>query len=229
VIQRKLRAAVFGPTGLAGAGVVHAWQAEERVTEVRAITRRPLPYSLPRLTEVACTDFLELTPVAESLSGVDAVCFCLGISASQVKSEQEYRRITHDFALAAGEATLAASPSAVFHFVSGSGVSEKSRMMWARVKAETERDLSRLGLAGCVHWRPAMILAEVPVAGLRRIQRMALTVVRPLRFLERFTVGNKCLGEAMLQTTLDGRRAGTIEHAEIRSLAESYRQSHAEP
>lgn len=43
---------VFGSTGTAGTGVVHACLAEPIVSEVRAITRRPLAASHAKLHEV---------------------------------------------------------------------------------------------------------------------------------------------------------------------------------
>ena len=221
--ERELSVAVFGPTGLAGTGVVQAWLADPRVREVRAVTRRPLAASDPRLQEVRCQDFLALEPIAASLAGLDAVCFCLGISASQAGSREEYRRITHDFALAAGRVVQSASPEATFHFISGSGTSPRSWMNWARVKAETERDLGRLGLGGCVYWRPAMILPEAPPDRLTRAQQLGGQLVRPLRFLPGLSVANTEIGEAMLQVSLENRREGVMENAKIRALAARYR------
>ncbi|MEN8158711.1 MAG: epimerase [Myxococcota bacterium] len=220
-----LRVAVFGATGLAGTGVVRACLDDPRVAEVRAVTRRPLAISEPRLAEVHCDDFLDLTPHDDTLRDLDAVCFCLGISASQAKSKADYRRITHDFALAAGRATLAASPGAVFHFVSGSGASERSWMDWARVKAETERDLERLGLGGCLAWRPGMILPEAPPDRIAWHQRIGHAVAGALRFLPDLSVANTAIGEAMLQATLDGPPDGVIGNREIRRLAGRYREA----
>lgn len=219
----QLKAAVFGPTGLVGAGVTRAWLDDPRVAEVRAVSRRPLPYSAPGLRPVECPDFLDLAPLRESLEGIDAVCYCLGRSYSQVQDAAEYRRITYDFALAAGRAVLAASPDATFHFVSGSGTSLESRMNWARVKAETEQALGELGLGGCVCWRPAGILHEVKPDRMTAYHRMGVAVGALLRGFRSLTVGNRAIGEAMLQSTLDGRREGIIENREIRDLADRYR------
>lgn len=218
-----LTVAIFGPTGLAGTGVVHAWLGDPRVAEVRAVARRPMAIADPRLVEVPCDDFLDLDEIAGSLSGLDAVCFCLGISASQAESREEYRRITHDFAFAAGRAVLGASPQAHFHFVSGSGTSARSLMNWARVKAETERDLSALGLRGCVHWRPAMILPDVEPDRYAPMQRLAATLARPFQFLPRLAIANTAIGEAMLEATFEDRRDGVIENREMRALADRYR------
>ncbi len=218
-----LRVAVFGATGLAGTGVVRACLEDPRIAEVRSVTRRPLRFSEPGLKEVRCHDFLDLDPVAPDLEGLDALCFCLGISASQAASQEDYRRITHDFALAAGRATRAASPQAAFHFISGSGAGERSWMSWARVKAETERDLARLGLARCLSWRPAMILPEEAPDRLTWVQMLGGALARPLAFLPDFSVGNVAIGEAMIQATFEGRKDGVVENREIRELAARHR------
>lgn len=219
----QLTVAVFGPTGLVGTGVTRAWLDDPRVAEVRAVSRRPLPYSAPGLRPVECRDFLDLAPLRESFEGIDAVCYCLGRSYSQVRDAAEYRRITYDFALAAGREVLAASPDATFHFVSGSGTSLESRMNWARVKAETEQALGELGLGGCVCWRPAGILHEVKPDRMTAYHRMGVAVGALLRGFRSLSVGNRAIGDAMLQATLDGRREGIIENREIRDLADRYR------
>jgi uncharacterized protein YbjT (DUF2867 family) len=104
-----LRVAIFGATGLAGTGVVRAWLEDPRVAEVRAVTRRALSLAEPGLNEIHCENFLELEPIAPMLRELDAVCFCLGISASKAKSKADYRRVTH-VALAAGRATPIIGP-----------------------------------------------------------------------------------------------------------------------
>ena len=177
------RVAIFGATGVAGTGVLHACLEDRGVAQVRAITRRGLPRAEPRLLEVRCSDFLDEASLAGSLEEIDAVCFCLGISASQAPSRAEYRRITYEIALAAGRATRASSPDAIFHFISGSGTSPRSFMNWARVKAETEHALSGLGLGGCVHWRPAMILPEAEPESLAWGQRLGAALARPFASL----------------------------------------------
>ena len=223
--EDELRVAIFGATGLAGTGVLRAWLDDARVTEVRAITRRPLATDDPRITEVLCKDFLDLDPVASALAGVEAVCFCLGISASQAKDRNDYYRITHDMALAAGRATRTASPDAIFHFISGSGTSHRAWMNWARVKAETEDDLSALGLGGCIHYRPAMILPAAEPNRLSFVQRAGSAVAQPLAFLPDFAVDNTAIGEAMIGTTLDRQSEGTLENRDIRKAASRYRAS----
>lgn len=218
---------VFGATGLAGRGVVRACLDDPRVREIRAIVRRPLPVSDARLREVHCDDFADLAPIAETFEGIDAVLYCLGISASQVDGEAAYRVITYDYGLAAGQIVAERSPKAVFHFISGSGTHTQSRFMWARVKGETEDALRELGLGGIVCWRPGMITTDGIPPGIPWSYRIAHTLARPLRFLSSMSVHHEDIGRAMLQLTIEGRREGTIDNREIRTTADRYRAARA--
>jgi uncharacterized protein YbjT (DUF2867 family) len=116
-----MKVLVFGATGSAGGSVLRACLASPAVEEVRAILRRPLTLAHDRLRVFVHDDFLDHGAVAEAFVGVDACFFCLGISATQVSGEEEYRRITHGFALAAARALKLHSPAAAFHFISGRG------------------------------------------------------------------------------------------------------------
>src|SRR4030095_12851567 len=109
------------------------------------VVRRPLDVTHAKLERVVHTDYADYTAIASAFAGIDACFWCLGKSSTQVKSEAEYRRLTYDFALAGARALRAASPSATFHFISGKSTALDSRYMWARVKAETERDLIAAG------------------------------------------------------------------------------------
>ena len=109
------RVVVFGSTGTAGTGVIHACLAEAGVSEIRAITRRPLDRSpRPKLREIRCSDFTNLDPIALELKGVDCCLFCLGTSVRNVKGEDEYRQIHVTYALAAARTLRAESPDASF-------------------------------------------------------------------------------------------------------------------
>jgi uncharacterized protein YbjT (DUF2867 family) len=143
---------IFGATGTAGGGVLKVCLSHPVVEEVRAITRRPLSITSDKLRVFVHENFMEYEPVSGAFKDVQACFYCLGISTMQVSGEQEYRKITHDFALAAAQMLKIQNPDAVFHFISGQGTNLDSRFMWARVKAETERDL--MSLTNTVCWRP---------------------------------------------------------------------------
>lgn len=203
---------IFGATGSAGGSILRACLASPIVSEVRTITRRPLKIEHPKLRAFTHSDFLDFAPMANAFDGIDALLFCLGVSATQVSAD-EYRVITHDYALAAAAMLKARSPEAAYHFISGQGTRSGSKIMWSRVKAETENEL--MDLVGAVCWRPAAIDGE-PVGTYRKLQPF-YKLLRPFRSLY---IGGQDLGRAMLQATFEKMRRRVIENREIREIAE---------
>lgn len=216
------RIVLFGATGLAGGGVLRACLAAPEIARVVAVVRRPLEITSPKLREVRCEQFDDLSPIAADLADIDACFYCLGIASSGI-AEARYRTITKDYALAAARALRAASPEHTFHFISGNGTNTKSHFMWARVKAETEEALKAFGLAGIVCWRPAMILADHPPSNLPWIVRTAYPVLRLARGIRSLAVEADALGFAMIQEELESRKEGTLDNAAIRAAADRYR------
>ncbi|MEA2559360.1 MAG: hypothetical protein QOH06_864 [Acidobacteriota bacterium] len=208
---------LFGATGSAGGSVFRVCLETPAVEEVRVIVRRPLDLAHGRLRMFVHGNYLDFAAVEEAFANVDACLYCLGISATQVSVEKEYRVITHDFALAAAHALKAHSPGAAFHFVSGQGTSLDSRMMWARVKAETERDLKEVVDTVC--WRPAFIDGETSQSApwILQATRPLFRLLSPLRSLY---VSGKDLGRAMVQAASENVRGRTIENREIRKIAD---------
>jgi nucleoside-diphosphate-sugar epimerase len=206
---------VFGATGTAGAGVIRACLEDERVTEIRAVTRRALSIAHPKLREVPCVDFADLAPIADAMRAVDACLFCLGTSVRNVATEAEYREIHVHYALAAARTLLAHSPRATFVYLSGAGTNRRSRMMWARVKAEAEDELASLGLARLVCVRPGGIPPAQP-SGFDR------WIVAPLlKALPSLGIEADALGRAMLAAVCDlqGSDRVVLENRALKALA----------
>jgi uncharacterized protein YbjT (DUF2867 family) len=212
-----MRILIFGATGSAGGSVLRVCLASPAVEEVRAIVRRPLPLDDPKLRVFVHGDYLDYSRVADAFAGVDACLFCLGISSTQVSGEAEYRRITHDFALAAARALRGRSPEAAFHFISGQGTNVSSRLMWARVKGETERDL--IAEAGAVCFRPAAI-DGVPPQSEARLFKILRPLIRLLRPFRNLYIKGEELGRAMLLAATENMASRILENRDIRDLAD---------
>jgi uncharacterized protein YbjT (DUF2867 family) len=207
---------LFGATGSAGGSVLRACLAATPVTEVRAITRRPVSLDHAKLRNIVHDDYLNFARVEGAFVDVDACLFCLGISVTQVSAD-EYRRITHDFTIAAARAVRDHSAGSAFHYITGRGTATDSRFVWARVKAQTERELIDLVQADC--WRPAAI-DGMPSASEPRVIRTLRPFYRLLRPFRSLYIAGEDLGRAMLQATAENMRGRIIENAEIRDLAD---------
>jgi uncharacterized protein YbjT (DUF2867 family) len=207
---------LFGATGSAGGSVLEACLSTRRVEEVRAITRRPLQREHTRLRVFVHSHFTDYTSVNDAFVDIDACLFCLGVSSTQVRGEQ-YKRITHDYTMAAARAVKEFSPGAAFHYITGKGTQIDSRLTWARVKGQTEKELIELINAVC--WRPAFIDGADTGPQLFKAARPVLRLFKPFKSLY---VSGEDLGHAMLQATIEGMRGKIIENEQIRELAGRY-------
>ena len=216
-----MKVLILGANGSAGGCVLRMALAAPDVDAVRTMTRRPLGFAHPKLSEVIHDDYADFSKVESAFAGVDACLYCLGKSVSQVSGEAEYRRITHDFALAAARTLRKQSPGAVFHFLSGAGAAVDSRYMWARVKGETDRDLLKEFDAVC--WHPAAI-DGMPSAS----EPLKYKIFRPIGrlffkpFRSLYVTGDD-IGRAMLAATRSGISGRVIHTADIRDMAEQGR------
>jgi NAD dependent epimerase/dehydratase family len=207
---------LFGATGSAGSAVLDACLNASIVDEVRAISRRPLMHTHPKLRTYVHKDFLDYSTVQEAFRHIDACLFCLGVSVTQV-SKEDYRKITYSYTLAAAQMFKSQCPGAAFHYISGQGTKPNSRMSWSQVKAQVEQDLIQLLEANC--WRPAFIDAK-PSDTLPKLFRLFYPILRLLKPFPSLYINGQDLGRAMLQATVEKFRSRTIENPEIRNIAQ---------
>jgi len=204
---------IFGSTGTAGSGAVRACLDVASVAEVRAVTRKPLGFTHSKLVEVTCADFENLAPIATALRGVDVCLFCLGVSARIVRDEPTYRKIHVGFALAAVHALERESPHAKFIYLSGQAANLKSRMMWARVKAEAEVAIAAAHPASA-SVRPGLIYPMRPSGLMRWIMGPLLWLIPPIgiRAID--------LGRAMYNLSRASPMSSPVENNGLRRLGE---------
>lgn len=152
---------LFGATGMVGRGVLRECLRDEAVESVLVIGRTTVGVTHPKLREILRADLNDLSDLdglEGELSGYDACFFCLGVSAAGMK-EAAYRKVTYDLTLSVARALAASSPGLTFCYVSGQGTdsSARGRVMWARVKGETENALLALDGVDAYMFRPGLI------------------------------------------------------------------------
>jgi uncharacterized protein YbjT (DUF2867 family) len=211
---------VTGATGMVGKAVLLECLDSPEVDQVLAVGRRPLGMQHPKLSERLLADMSDPSSLADALAGVDACYFCLGVS-SMGMSEAEYTRLTYDLTLGFAKALAAASPQAVFCYVSGAGTdsSEKGKRMWARVKGKTENALLRLPFKAAYNFRPGFIRPMRGVASRTKTYQVLITLFRPLFPLlalsKAFATDSVTLGRAMLYVTRKLPEGRFVESVDI--------------
>lgn len=208
-----------GASGFVGSGVLQTCLEHPQVAEVLVVNRRSLGLSHPKLKELVVPDFMQAHHFTDQLSSYDACLYCAGISSVGLK-EAAYTQITYDTTLHFAKVLVQLNPGMVFNFVSGSHTdgSEKSRIMWARVKGKTENALQRLPFRKAYSFRPGGML---PVPGQHNVKNGYLFIVRLIALLAPKKVCTlREVGLAMIHTVLADYPGQVLEIAAIKALGQ---------
>jgi len=218
---------LFGATGMVGQGVLRECLLAPDVHAVLAIGRNATGQSDLKLKEIVRPDLLDLSPIESQLSGFDACFFCLGV-ASAGMTEANYRRVTFDITLAAATTLVRLNPGMTFVYVSGAGAdsSERGRVMWARVRGETENAVLKLPFKTAAVIRPAGIIPLHGITSRTPLYRAAYTLTRPLwpvlyKAFPQFVTTTERLGRGLLQIARHGAPKPILEARDINALTAS--------
>lgn len=216
------RLIVTGATGMVGEGVLHECLLNKGVEQVLVIGRKSCGVIHPKLTEIIHKDFSNLSSVQSQFAGYDGCLFCLGISSVGVK-EAVYFEKTYKLTLYFADTYIAVNPGSVFCYISGAGTdsSGTGKVMWARVKGQTENTLSKMPFKSVYNFRPGFLK---PTPGLKN----TLSIYKYLGWL--YPVFNKVspkyfstlkqLGLAMINAVLFGYNKNVLEVPDIIQLSE---------
>ena len=209
---------------MVGQGVLRECLLDPDVEGVLAIVRSATGRQHEKLRELAHENFFDFSNIDDRISGYDACLFCLGVSSAG-KKEEDYRRVTYDLTLAAARALVARNPNMTFIYVSGAGTdsSEKGRMMWARVKGQTENALLKLPFKAAYMFRPAFIQPLDGIKSKTRLYRALYTLTGPLYPLwktiaPRLVTTTEELARAMIKAAKEGAPKQVLENQDIRRL-----------
>ncbi|BAU56270.1 NAD-dependent epimerase/dehydratase family protein [Mucilaginibacter gotjawali] len=220
-MEIKIKAIVTGASGMVGEGVLHECLLDPQVEAVLVIGRKPCGTTHPKLKEIIHSDFFDISPIADQLSGYNACYFCLGVSSVGMK-EPEYYELTYTLTLNVAQTLSKLNPDMTFCYVSGVGTdsTENGRLMWARVKGKTENDLMKLPFKQVFAFRPGYMH---PTPGLKNVNKYYkyITWMYPLlRLIYPAGVSTMAdLGRAMINVTRLGYSKQVIEVTDIKVLA----------
>jgi uncharacterized protein YbjT (DUF2867 family) len=212
---------IFGATGMVGQGVLRECLVDPRVERVLVVGRSATGRQDAKLRELIQPDLTELGPIEDQLAGYDACFFCLGVSSAGM-SESNYRRITYDLTMAVAQTLARLNPNMTFIYISGAGTDARGRMMWARVKGETENALLALPFQGYA-MRPAYIQPKYGVRSKTRLNWLLYRVGAPLypvlkAFFPRYVTTTEQVGRAMLGVARHGSTKRVLETPDINAV-----------
>ena len=217
-----MRVILTGATGMVGEGVLLTCLRNPAVTRVLVLGRRPCRIEHAKLRELIVPDFNRLADLRDQLQSAapyDACFFCAGVSSVGM-DEASYKAVTHDTTLNVARVLQAAFPTMVLVYVSGRSTDStaQGKVMWARVKGQTENDLQRLGFQAQYSFRPALML---PVAGqkhLKPLYKWLLPLLKP--FMGYSSLHLSQVGQAMIHAVQRGHPKPVLEVEDIRQLAQ---------
>lgn len=220
-----MKVAITGSTGMIGKGVLLECLDDSRIEQVLIINRSSLGMVHPKLKEVLLKDFLQPSSIKEELAEIDAVFFCLGVSAAGM-SEEDYRRITYDYAINFGKTYKEANADGAFIYVSGTGTdsAEKSSAMWKNVKGKTENDLLKLAFPKAYMFRPGVIRPMRGIKSKTGLYQTMYNIINPIWPAFEYLMGKNLtnttlIGKAMINVVEKGSDKTHFENPDINELA----------
>ena len=217
----KIKAIIFGATGMVGEGVLLQALNHPDVESVLVVGRRACGITHSKLKEIIHNDFYNFQAIEEQLTGYNACFFCLGVSSIGM-NETDYTRVTYDLTMSAAEALSKLNSEMTFCYVSGQGTdsSESGKLMWARVKGKTENDLAKLPFKAVYLFRPGFIK---PSKNQKRAYKasMVIGIIYPILkvLLPKYVCTMDDLGMAMINVVKFGYKNRVLENRDIPQVA----------
>lgn len=217
---------IFGATGMVGQGVLRECLAAPDVGMVKTIGRNPTGQRNLKLRELVHAEMWNYEGIDDELTGFDACFFCIGVSSAGL-SEEKYTHLTYELTLNAARKLAELNPQMVFVYVSGVGAdsSEKSSVMWERVRGKTENALLALPFRATYIFRPGMIQPLDGIKSKTPAYRIFYTLTKPILPLLRAALPTQILttaqvGRAMLNAVRRGATRHVLAAPEISALSQ---------
>jgi hypothetical protein len=140
-------------------------------------------------------------------------------------NEEAYRRVTYDLTISVARTLAKLNPTMTFTYVSGAGTdsTERGRMMWARVKGNTENTLLQMPFKAVYMFRPGFIQPLHGVGTKTKWYGAIYAIMGPLYpvwkvLFPKYVTTTECLGRAMLNVAKRGALKSVLENRDINSI-----------
>jgi len=202
-------AVMIGATGLVGSQLLIQLLDDERFDQVIAFGRKKTGKSHPKLEEQVI-DFDAPESWSSRVKG-DLAFSSLGTTRKQAGSLPAQKKVDYDYQLAFAKAA-AKTGVASFALVSAGGADPKSRMFYARLKGELDRDVQQLGFERVRIMRPSLLGGDRPNA--RRGEKTSsilLGALNALGIARRYReIPASVVAKAMIHAALDPEKGTRI-------------------
>lgn len=192
---------------------------KEDVNRVTVISRRTTGVKHPKLTEVVCDNFLDLSSIEKHFQNQDICFYCLGVYTGQV-SKEKFKEITVDYTKSWAETLRRNSEKTTICYLSGQGAADPgdtSSMMFARDKGEAEKILTGLQFAQTYLFRPGYIYPVTPRTEPNFTYKIMRLLYKPIlsKLSTNLSITSDELAIAMIQVGFHGWRTSILENRDI--------------
>ena len=213
---------ITGATGMVGKGVLLESLDNDRIKQILLINISSIDIKHPKIKEIIHKDFTDFSSIKHQFKGYNACFHCMGVSSAGITNEQYYK-FTYTFTEALVNALYETNPNLTFIYVSGEGTdsTEKSKIMWARVKGKTENLIFNKGFKDAYAFRPGVILPKRGIKSKTKLYNLLYLITRPLfpimQRMKSVTTTEK-LGKAMLVLIEKPQNLKTLNGSEINNV-----------
>jgi uncharacterized protein YbjT (DUF2867 family) len=149
---------LVGATGLVGKEMLSILQANDGVSEIICLLRRPVNLGIEK-ARGCVVDFMNLDESRGLFDGAAAVICCVGTTMKVAKTREQFQMVDHyipkEVARLAKEAGIES-----YSLVSSLGANPLSRSFYLRVKGAIENELKKNGFHRLLIYRPSLLLGR---------------------------------------------------------------------
>jgi uncharacterized protein YbjT (DUF2867 family) len=171
-------ALLLGASGLVGSHVLELLLRNPAYTKVIIAVRKKLPLINEKLDQQV-VDFDNLEEHSSAFKADDVYC-CLGTTIKQAGSQAQFRKVDHDYPIAAAKLALEQGAKR-YLIISALGADKSSLIFYNRVKGQVEDHLKKMGYQSLHIFQPSLLVGhrEQPRAG----EKIAEKVMKGTAFL----------------------------------------------